>query len=434
MQEHETRQAANIFESSINDEEPNIFKDLALSPEPDTAEPPSSNIPPQPGPENSSGGWFEKSNPLYLLSVLFMLLGLHLVSSDAQASNISVEELLAFFAVQNLYEIIMVAMALYLLKNQLHASHGKLLLLFVMLFLGDVTFYQVRISGLSVFYGNLATLIYMALALVKLAAVIKILGLTIYHWRIFYVASSFALIWVGPKVAYNIVDSVGKASSSYFDATTIIYLLWLVAGLIHLPLVIQNWKHSRLSDEVKHPLVGDETVFWRYLMIFPMVIMPLQLFLNVMTDSSITLSRNTPAVAMFLPWLICTGFFVQALWRKQIQSAIGLNSYDSGLLGFALIMVIATTQAEQVPVIINFVLVTTGLLITFITRSNALNGLALSLIVVYFTGKQLLESAKTAINYGSTLSKTAWAVILMTGSFITLGLGFLFSIHKKPRA
>ncbi|MFZ5952525.1 MAG: hypothetical protein ACOYXC_17625, partial [Candidatus Rifleibacteriota bacterium] len=221
-----------------------IENDLALKPE-------SASMPPENGPVNiepEPGGWFSENNPLYLLSVFFMLLGLHLVSSDAQASNISIHGLLAFFAVQNIYEIIMVGMALYLLKNKVQPGHGKLLLLFVMLFLGDVTFYQVRISGLSVFYGNLATMIYMTLALIKLIAVIKILRLSIYHWRIFYVVSSFTLIWIGPKIAYNIMDSVGKEATTYFDATTIIYLLWLAAGLIHLPVIIQNWFNNRLNE------------------------------------------------------------------------------------------------------------------------------------------------------------------------------------------
>jgi len=42
-----------------------------------------------------------------------------------------------------------------------------------------------------------------------------------------------------------------------------------------------------------------------------------------------------------------------------------------------------------------------------------------------------LEIAKHAVNYGSGLSKTAWAAIRMAGSFISLGLGFMVSLRKK---
>lgn len=428
--DHENLETVTSAPTSVN--AGSIHDDLAvMAPEEPASKGDDRALPPEGSDGNGLGGWFSENNPLYLLSVLFMLLGLHLVSSDAQASNLGVKGLLAFFAVQNVYEVIMVGMALYLLKNQIQANHGKILLLFVLLFLGDVTFYQVRISGLSAFYGNLATVIYLVLGLIKLAAVIKILNLTIYHWRIFYVISSFALIWIGPKLAYNIVDSVGKAASGYFDATTIIYMLWCAAGIIHLPLVIQNWRRSSLSDPARHALVGNETTFWRYLMIFPMVMMPVQLILNVMADSSLSLSKSTPAITLLLPWVIMAGFFIQALWRRPIEENLGTNNYDAGLLGFALIVVMATTHAADVPVLINFVLVVSMLLLTFITRGNTFCGLAISLIVVYFTGKQLLEMAKDAAAYGSKMSKTAWAAILMAGSFVTLGLGFLISIRKK---
>ncbi len=432
-----------MSENHENENKNSVFNDLALE-EPrinkENASSENENLPPDSGePENGGGsddgfaGWFQKNNPLYLLSVLFMLLGLHLVSSDVQNSNLSIHGLLAFFAVQNIYEIFMVTMALYLLKNKIQAGHGKILLLFVLLFLGDVTFYQVRISGMSVYYGNIATVIYMMLAAIKLAAVIKILNLTIYHWRIFYVAGSFTLIWVGPKVVYNIIDSVGKAAGSYFDATTIVYVIWLSAGLVHLPLIIQHWRRNSLSEEVKHDLVGNETTFWRYLMIFPMVMMPLQLMLNVMTDSSLTLSRTTPPAAMVLPWVILAGFFVQTMWKQGVEETVGINNFDSGLLGLGLILVLATSQAAEIPLTINFVLVTSGLLLTFVSRGNMLNGLALGIIAMYFSGKQLMEVAKEAVDYGSGLSKTAWAAILMVGSFIMLGLGFMVSIHKNKR-
>ena len=62
--------------------------------------------------DDSWGAWFVENNPLYLLSVLLMFLGLHLVSREAGAEGGSVSTVLAFFGVQNLYEIIMVGMSL----------------------------------------------------------------------------------------------------------------------------------------------------------------------------------------------------------------------------------------------------------------------------------------------------------------------------------
>ncbi len=396
----------------------------------------SKDLPPklpksQKPPEFSFSDWFKNNNPLYLLSVLFMLLGLHLVSSDAQASNLSVNGLLAFFAIQNIYEILMVGMALYLLKSKIQPGHGKLLLLFVLLFLGDVTFYQVRISGLSVALGNLATLVYMVLACIKLAAVIKALNLKIYHWRIFYVLSSFSLIWIGPKITYNLMDSIGKSVSSYFNATTIIYLIWLTAGLIHLPIIIKHWFSNQLNEPEENSFIGNETTFWRYLMVFPFIIMPVQLLLNVMADSSLSISSSTPSVTLIVPWFIMAGFFAQTMWKRSISKIIKINLFDSILLGFATLVTMVTLDAELTPVIINFTIAISALLITVITRKNTQNAAILGFVGLYFSGTQFYSAAKSAVNYSKGLSKTAWAGILMAGSFVTLGLGFLLSIGKK---
>lgn len=391
----------------------------------------NNSLPPDAPADFSFSAWFKRNNPLYLSSVLFMLAGLYLVSSEAQNNNLDIHSLLAFFTVQNVYEIIMVSMAIYLLKLGIQPRHGKLLLLFVLLFLGDVTFYQVRISGLSLWYGNLATIIYMILAAVKFAVVIKTLKLTMHYWRIFYVFASFTLIWTGPKISYTIMDSIGTAGDPSISPTNLLYLIWLAAGLIQLPVVIKNWKNNKLEQEISHPMLGNETTFWRYLMIFPFIMMPIQLFINVMADSAFTLKETTPAATLIIPWLIISGFFVEALWKNKIRKHIEINNFDTIILTLTTLLVLGTSHGEFFPVITNYVLVISGLMITWLTRRNAISALTMSLLLMYFTGKQLLQGATQAVNYGKQLSKTAWASILMLGSFIMLGLGFLFSLKNN---
>ncbi|HMM58684.1 MAG TPA: hypothetical protein PKC25_00990, partial [Candidatus Rifleibacterium sp.] len=175
------------------------------------------------GNANGLSQWLRNNNPLYLLSVVLMLGGLYLVGSELETGKVSSLAVSGFFLVQNIYEIIMVAMALYLLKKKIQPQHGKLLLFFVLLFLGDLTFYQVRISGLSTAAGGIATGVYMLMAAVKLAAVIKVLGLTVHHTRLFFAAGAFSLIWVAPKVGYYLVDSIGRESFGYFDGSYVFY-------------------------------------------------------------------------------------------------------------------------------------------------------------------------------------------------------------------
>lgn len=379
---------------------------------------------------NSFVEWFRKNNPLYLLSVVLMLFGLYLAGSELETGNVSALAVSGFFAIQNLYEILMVGMALYLLKNRIQPEHGKLLLIFVLLFLGDLTFYQVRISGLNAAAGSVATVVYILMAVIKFAAVIKVLGLTIHKARIFYVFSAFTLIWVAPKVAYLIVDSIGKESLSYFDGSYSFYTLWLIAGLIHLPLIIENWKTNLLNTHQENAYLGNETTFWRWLIIFPFVLLPVQLLLNVMSDSYRMVNPTLPTAAIIAPWLLGAAFFIQTLWRHHIRTHNHLNTFDSIVMLSFLAIVMLTSSAVTLPVVINYFLLITGLVVTWLTRDNHLNASGMAFVGLWHAGDQMLRGASSVVHYGSGLSRLAWAGILMFGSFVLLVTGFIFSIGK----
>lgn len=380
---------------------------------------------------NEMGAWLKKNNPLYLLSVVLMLAGLYLAGSELETGKVSSLAVSGFFVIQNLYEIIMVAMALYLLKKKIQPEHGKLLLFFVLLFLGDLTFYQVRISGLSAEAGWLATVVYMLLAVIKLAAVVKILGLTIHRSRLVYAGTAFGLIWVAPKIAYMIVDSVGKESLGFFDATYVFYSLWLIAGLIHLPLIIENWRTSNLNLPASNEYFGNETTFWRWLLIFPFVVLPLQMAMNVMSDAFSFVSPTLPVAAVIAPWLLAAAFFAQSLWRHLISTNATLNICDSIIMLVFLVLVKASSPYMGTPVVINHLLLVAGMLVTWLSRGNAVNGGVLALVGIWHTGSQMLQGAKTVAAYSSGLSRLAWAGILMSVSFVLLVTGFLFSISRK---
>ncbi|MDD3146165.1 MAG: hypothetical protein PHD82_02585 [Candidatus Riflebacteria bacterium] len=380
---------------------------------------------------NQIGIWLKKNNPLYLLSVVLMLAGLYLAGSELETGNVSGLAVSSFFLIQNLYEIIMVAMALYLLKNKIQPEHGKLLLFFVLLFLGDLTFYQVRISGLSAGAGWIATSVYMLMAIVKIAAVVKILGLTIHRSRLVYAATAFTLIWVAPKIAYMIVDSVGNASLGFFDGTYVFYSLWLIAGLIHLPLIIENWRDNNLSQPCDNEYFGNETTFWRWLIIFPFVVLPLQMAMNVMSDAFSFISPTLPLFAVIAPWILAAAFFAQSLWRHLIAAKSALNICDAVIMIGFFVVVKASSPAAVTPVIINHLLLVAGLLATWLSRGNAVNAAALATLGFWHTGSMAFQGAKSAVSYGTGLSRIAWAGILMSVSFVLLVTGFLFSISRK---
>ncbi|NCB37273.1 MAG: hypothetical protein EOM80_00755 [Erysipelotrichia bacterium] len=379
----------------------------------------------------SIAGWFRKNNPLYLLSVVLMLAGLYLVGSELETGKVSVLTISGFFAIQNLYEIVMIGMALYLLKKRIQPEHGKLLLVFVLLFLGDLTFYQVRISGLNAMVGGIATTIYIVLAIIKFAAVVKVLALTVYRNRIFYVLAAFILVWVSPKIAYFLVDSIGRESFGYFDGSYVFYSLWLIAGLIHLPLIIENWKNNQLNVSSANEYLGNETSFWRWLIIFPFILLPLQMFLNLMSGSCHAAVSTIPVGAVIAPWLLGAAFFAQTLWRHLIKTDHDLNVADSIIMLVFVILVMLTSPVFNLPVIINHLLLFAGLIVTWVTRNNAFNACVTGVVCCWYSGWQMLRGANYAVSYASGLSRLAWAGILMAVSFVMLLAGFVFSISRS---
>ena len=383
------------------------------------------------GNANRLSQWLKNNNPLYLLSVVLMLGGLYLAGSELETGRVSSLAVSGFFLVQNIYEIIMVAMALYLLRKKIQPQHGKLLLFFVLLFLGDLTFYQVRISGLNTAAGGIATGVYMLMAAVKLAAVIRILGLTVHHTRLFFAAGAFSLIWVAPKVGYYLVDSIGRESFGYFDGSYVFYSLWLIAALIHLPLIVENWRSNKLNTEVTNEYLGNETTLWRWLLIFPFVVLPLQMSATVMSDSYRFIAPTLSIGTIIAPWLLAAAFFAQTLWRHLFNSQETINIYDSAIMLVYLIIIKVSAPDFSAPVLINHVLLVTGLLATWLTRCNHVNAGFLVLTGLWHAGQQLMTGAKVAVDYGSSLSRTAWAGILMSVSFILLLTGFFFSLSRN---
>ena len=378
--------------------------------------------------------WFRSNNPLYLLSVALMLAALYLVGSELEAGKInSIATVTSFFAVQNLYEIVMIGMALYLLKNRIQSDHGKLLLILVLVFLGDLTGYQVHISGKNQLVGNVATLAYMALAALKLFFVVRILNLKIHGSRIFYVFSAFTLIWVGPKIADYMVNSVGKTSIGFFDGSYSYYSLWLLAGLIHLPLIIENWRTNKLDEHEDNEYLGNATPFWRWLMVFPFVVMPIYLYFFAMRDQSRFMENSMSLPALIASWAVCAAFFAQTVWRKKCEEWIGLNVFDSIVMLVFLGATMSFASSFSMPVIINHILLVAGLTATWLTRENRANGVGLGFVSLWYTGAQLKYVGGAAVNYGVSMSRTAWAAILMLGSFVLLGLGFLVSIIRNGK-
>ncbi|MDD3000699.1 MAG: hypothetical protein PHF29_02985 [Candidatus Riflebacteria bacterium] len=396
--------------------------------------------------------WLEKNNPLYLISVLFMLLGLYLAGTTIDnPDEVSVTAILSIFAIQNVYELIVVGMAIYLLKNKIQSEHGKMLLAFGLILMGDITFYQVRISSLSTLIGWGATSMYIVLALVKFYAVIKMLNLKVYKSRILFLFSSFLLVWISPKLTYLILDST---NFKYVSDVPIIYYIWLAAALIQLPFIVENWNKPEIQVPISNSYLGNETQVWRWGMIFAFFLLPIQLFLNVM-DSYKIMMTNVPMETVILPWVMCSVYFCKSMWLNLFGEYE--KKIDNTVLIVSFLIIFFRPHFSFTVQFINSVFLLVLSSAVWLSRRNKVGAFVFGLSATLSFGNVISGSLElfaedvkdvsnsfmknleeisnyicdSIIYFKRSITKTMLAFIFILVSFVFLTLGFKMSVKKK---
>lgn len=385
-----------------------------------------------------TGGWLRlviDANPLYLLSVLLMIAGLYLVNSAASENSVGVETVAGFFGVQNVYEIVLVAMAIYLLRTGTNSRHGKLLLLFVMVFLADLTFYQVRIAVMDRSWAFVLSSFYLMIGAAKVWAVLTWLEIKVRWERLVYPFLAFGMIYFAPQYLYSVMDSVGSGRSGMpFSGQVDVYLIWLVAAAIQLPVIVANWRKSSLETAEPNPYVGDATMFSWALLLFPFVVLPFQLEKNVMADAVAGNGEIGSLAFVYVPYLLAGVFFLQSFFRSLVAKYWTVNGFDAVVLVALTAVAVMTSRADEIGgglSNINWYLLLGAHLAVAITRRNLISASFLGILVLRYFGLGIKSVAHDVYDYGRALSTTAWAALLMAGSFISLGLGFLLSLGTK---
>lgn len=408
-----------------------------------TGNPPPRRRDPWDMPEEPEGPswteWFIDANPLYLISVMLMFLGLLLVSREASSHQVTVETVMSFFGIQNLYEVLLVGMAIYLLRSGINPRHGKLLLVFVLVFMADLTFYQVRISAMDAWWGLVISSVYLALGAAKLGAVVYCLGITPRWERLAFPITAFALIYFAPQYVYHAMDAVGKgtgeAATALFSGVWEIYLIWFLAAFIQIPVIIGTWRASDLDQEVANPYLGSERSFYWAILLFPFFVLPFQLVQNVMADAGAGNGAIADMTFNYLPYFLAGIFFLQGFVRKFIEREFSLNAYDFWMLLGALTFAVLTAPGGDVLAPFGFInkamVILVNVLVTA-TRQNIYCAGLLTALAAWHFMSLIKSTAAQAAAYGRELSTVAWAAILMAGSFIFLGLGFLVSLKSRP--
>jgi hypothetical protein len=119
-----------------------------------------------------------ESNPFYLLSALFMLVGCFALSHQLSLQSGQWKPLLLLIGVLQIYELIVLAMAVYLNRRAPAGIEAKALFVLGLLFLVDATYLNVELAASNPWVAAWASLALLVLGAIKLLVLRASLGLT----------------------------------------------------------------------------------------------------------------------------------------------------------------------------------------------------------------------------------------------------------------
>src|SRR5580692_548125 len=182
---------------------------------------------------------FVDSNPFYLASACCLLAGCLALTNSLSWWGIPTSRLLTLFATLNLYEAALIGLAAYLVLVRGLRRDGILLVILEAFFLIDITFLNAEISTQRSWIGPALAIFSFAAAIVKLAVILRILGI-----RRSAPEFSFVLIQIGLILAFPLVFS--RNTGGVVSPRTF-YIAWWIVGMM--PAVYEFLVKFLRSDE-----------------------------------------------------------------------------------------------------------------------------------------------------------------------------------------
>ncbi|MFI5381088.1 MAG: hypothetical protein ACHRHE_17460 [Tepidisphaerales bacterium] len=186
--------------------------------------------------------WIIDHNPCFILSGLSMLFGCHLLNLALYTPAGDTHKLLGLLAVVNVYELLLVAIGLVLIRKPVFVRDGRILLGLEAMFLCDVTFTSGIIATVDPRWGFGIAAVLLALAGVKLALILRTFGTLgaaepiwrsavpgpAFPWRTwaFFMLQLSAVLCVAGVFKVIAVPRHGKLPEG------VVYAGWWIAGLL----------------------------------------------------------------------------------------------------------------------------------------------------------------------------------------------------------
>ena len=193
------------------------------------------------------GGWGRAvagHNPFYLLSAFSMLLGCWILSRALALEPGHAGKLVLLIGVLNLYEALLIGLALFLIVRRGLVRDGRTLLWVESVFLVDATFLGSELYASDLGLGGLLALGLFLLTGLKLAAIVRGLGVRF-----------DPVLWIGivpVGVLLAVPGVLAGLAQAHLLSLPVVYLLWwLVALLVVAQAIVERRAAGWRRDELR---------------------------------------------------------------------------------------------------------------------------------------------------------------------------------------
>lgn len=200
----------------------------------DEEPPPTPNYQLRPRARQILLAFFVHHNPFYLLSALCMIVGCYVLNAGLELRTGEVHRILILIGTLSLYELMLVALGLFLIRSRGVLRDGRTLLLLQIVFLVDLTFLNAETVTVDLRTGIAVNVVLLVLALIKVGAVMKWLTPT-FPWREYAMAGLMLTALFGLPCALKLIEHDGRIEGTHFHA------IWWCVGL--LPVLCEALRH-----------------------------------------------------------------------------------------------------------------------------------------------------------------------------------------------
>ncbi len=351
-------------------------------------------------------------NPFYLLSALCMIAGCYALNGDLGLRAGELPRLLVLVVTLNLYEVLLIALGLYLIRDRGIERDGRTLLLLEAPFLVDLAFLNAEMAQTRGPTALILNGLVFVLALLKVAVIFRVLYRE-FPARVFKFVAAELLVLFGLPSVFKAVAHAGVPSFQQF------YTAWVVIALLPVLYEVQLWLAERFQRGRSAELDAPRRQFiLRLYMVLPFVSLVAHLgMLHWVYNARFYLGEGA---------LVLLGVSLP-LARVRIADPQLRGMFKTARLGLP-VLAIAMTLADPAPLYLQI-----GARTPLTSAMIVIAGAYIVYVYVYLRRHAFYWIAAAASSGGMALF-LQWGVAAVAAGFAFLGLGATVSLQRPVEA